>query len=101
MYCCSEVVALSLYMYFKYDPPSKKIIHLNVFFKVCKFDMSINHNPGLAVSVVPTLTEILTEFGDCCGPGGGGEGVEELAGGWTEEPIALVQVHLFNKNVLH
>lgn len=92
MYCCSQVVAVSLYMYFKY---------LSSPLKVCKFDMSINHNPGLAVSVVPTLTEILTEFGDCCGPGGGGEGVEELAGGWTEEPIALVQVYLFTSVFLN
>ncbi len=63
--------------------------------------MTINHNPGLAVSVVPTLTEILTEFGDCCGPGGGGGGgIDELAGGWTEEPIALVQRMLL-RTILH
>uniref|UniRef100_A0A673MIS0 Lysosomal-trafficking regulator-like n=1 Tax=Sinocyclocheilus rhinocerous TaxID=307959 RepID=A0A673MIS0_9TELE len=74
---------------------------LSLLEKVCKFDMTINHNPGLAVSVVPTLTEILTEFGDCCGPsGGGGGGIDELAGGWTEEPIALVQRMLL-RTILH
>lgn len=76
---------------------------LSLLEKVCKFDMSINHNPGLAVSVVPTLTEILTEFGDCCAPGtgsGGGAEAEELAGGWTEEPIALVQRMLL-RTILH
>uniref|UniRef100_A0A671SVS4 Lysosomal-trafficking regulator-like n=1 Tax=Sinocyclocheilus anshuiensis TaxID=1608454 RepID=A0A671SVS4_9TELE len=72
---------------------------LSLLEKVCKFDMTINHNPGLAVSVVPTLTEILTEFGDCCGPSGGG-GIDELAGGWTEEPIALVQRMLL-RTILH
>uniref|UniRef100_A0A8C1ZTT7 Lysosomal trafficking regulator n=1 Tax=Cyprinus carpio TaxID=7962 RepID=A0A8C1ZTT7_CYPCA len=74
---------------------------LSLLEKVCKFDMTINHNPGLAVSVVPTLTEILTEFGDCCGPGGGGGGgIDELAGGWSEEPIALVQRMLL-RTILH
>uniref|UniRef100_A0A671RQM4 Lysosomal-trafficking regulator-like n=1 Tax=Sinocyclocheilus anshuiensis TaxID=1608454 RepID=A0A671RQM4_9TELE len=74
---------------------------LSLLEKVCKFDMTINHNPGLAVSVVPTLTEIFTEFGDCCGPGGGGGGgIDELAGGWTEEPIALVQRMLL-RTILH
>ncbi|KAI4900261.1 hypothetical protein NFI96_016679 [Prochilodus magdalenae] len=66
---------------------------LSLLEKVCKFDIAINHNPGITMSVVPTLTEILTEFGDSCGPGSssGAGGVDELAGGWTEEPIALVQ----------
>uniref|UniRef100_A0A8C9VAR7 Lysosomal trafficking regulator n=1 Tax=Scleropages formosus TaxID=113540 RepID=A0A8C9VAR7_SCLFO len=76
---------------------------LSLLEKVCKFDMSLNHNPALAASVVPTLTEILTDFGDCCGPGGGGGGgglAEDLASGWTEEPIALVQRMLL-RTILH
>ncbi|KAJ8365985.1 hypothetical protein SKAU_G00148160 [Synaphobranchus kaupii] len=71
---------------------------LSLLEKVCKFDTALNHNPGLAVSVVPALTEMLTEFGDCCGPGGGAGG--DLARGWTEEPIALVQRMLL-RSVLH
>ncbi|XP_024000633.1 lysosomal-trafficking regulator-like [Salvelinus sp. IW2-2015] len=90
----TDPAAMSIFNRMENSPFDLCHVLLSLLEKVCKFDMSINHNPGLAVSVVPTLTEILTEFGDCCGPGGGGEGVEELAGGWTEEPIALVQVLL-------
>lgn len=76
---------------------------LSLLEKVCKFDMNINHNPVLAVSVVPTLTEYLTDFGDCCSSvrgRGGGTVSEELAGGWTKEPIALVQRMLL-RTILH
>ncbi|MCI4376677.1 hypothetical protein PGIGA_G00191140 [Pangasianodon gigas] len=75
---------------------------LSLLEKICKFDMTINHNPGLTVSVVPKLTEILTEFCDCCGPGGGSgrEGVDELAAGWAGEPVALVQRMLL-RTILH
>ncbi|XP_035260055.1 lysosomal-trafficking regulator-like isoform X3 [Anguilla anguilla] len=74
---------------------------LSLLEKVCKFDTALNHNPGLAVGVVPVLTEMLTEFGDCCGPGGGaGGGAVDLARGWTEEPVALVQRMLL-RSVLH
>uniref|UniRef100_A0A4W6CHW9 Lysosomal trafficking regulator n=1 Tax=Lates calcarifer TaxID=8187 RepID=A0A4W6CHW9_LATCA len=95
--------AISIFNRMENSPFDLCHVLLSLLEKVCKFDMSINHNPGLAVSVVPTLTEILTEFGDCCGPGGGGgggTGAEELAGGWTEEPIALVQRMLL-RTILH
>ncbi|XP_051503760.1 lysosomal-trafficking regulator isoform X2 [Myxocyprinus asiaticus] len=97
----SDPTALSIFNRMENSPFDLCHVLLSLLEKVCKFDMTINHNPGLAVSVVPTLTEILTEFGDCCGPGGGGGGgVDELAGGWTEEPIALVQRMLL-RTILH
>lgn len=99
----TDPAAISIFNRMENSPFDLCHVLLSLLEKVCKFDMSINHNPGLAVSVVPTLTEILTEFGDCCGPGGGGgvgAGAEELAGGWTEEPIALVQRMLL-RTILH
>uniref|UniRef100_UPI003AAA8FA9 lysosomal-trafficking regulator n=1 Tax=Centroberyx gerrardi TaxID=166262 RepID=UPI003AAA8FA9 len=99
----TDPAAMSIFNRMENSPFDLCHVLLSLLEKVCKFDMSINHNPGLAVSVVPTLTEILTEFGDCCGPGGGGgggAGAEELAGGWTEEPIALVQRMLL-RTILH
>uniref|UniRef100_A0A3Q0RGG4 Lysosomal trafficking regulator n=1 Tax=Amphilophus citrinellus TaxID=61819 RepID=A0A3Q0RGG4_AMPCI len=99
----TDPAAISIFNRMENSPFDLCHVLLSLLEKVCKFDMSINHNPALAVSVVPTLTEILTEFGDCCGPGGeggGGAGSEELAGGWTEEPIALVQRMLL-RTILH
>ncbi|XP_078787658.1 lysosomal-trafficking regulator isoform X5 [Oryzias latipes] len=96
----TDPAAISIFNRMENSPFDLCHVLLSLLEKVCKFDMSINHNPGLAVSVVPALTEILTEFGDCCGPGGGGTGAEELAGGWTEEPIALVQRMLL-RTILH
>ncbi|KAM9847900.1 lysosomal-trafficking regulator [Aulostomus maculatus] len=97
----TDPAAISIFNRMENSPFDLCHVLLSLLEKVCKFDMSINHNPGLAVSVVPTLTDILTEFGDCCGPGGGaGTGAEELAGGWTEEPIALVQRMLL-RTILH
>ncbi|XP_073776411.1 lysosomal-trafficking regulator isoform X4 [Danio rerio] len=97
----SDPTTLSIFNRMENSPFDLCHVLLSLLEKVCKFDMTINHNPGLAVSVVPTLTEILTDFGDCCGPsGGGGGGIEELAGGWTEEPIALVQRMLL-RTILH
>ncbi|XP_005742495.1 lysosomal-trafficking regulator isoform X4 [Pundamilia nyererei] len=97
----TDPAAISIFNRMENSPFDLCHVLLSLLEKVCKFDMSINHNPGLAVSVVPTLTEILTEFGDCCGPGGGGgAGPEELAGGWTDEPIALVQRMLL-RTILH
>ncbi|XP_024863409.2 lysosomal-trafficking regulator isoform X1 [Kryptolebias marmoratus] len=98
----TDPAAVSIFNRMENSPFDLCHVLLSLLEKVCKFDMSMNHNPGLAISVVPTLTEILTEFGDCCGPGGGGggTGAEELAGGWTEEPIALVQRMLL-RTILH
>ncbi|XP_058507212.1 lysosomal-trafficking regulator isoform X4 [Solea solea] len=101
----TDPAAISIFNRMENSPFDLCHVLLSLLEKVCKFDMNINHNPGLAVSVVPTLTEILTEFGDCCCPGGGGgggggTGAEELAGGWTEEPIALVQRMLL-RTILH
>lgn len=95
----TDPTTLSIFNRMENSPFDLCHVLLSLLEKVCKFDMTINHNPGLAVSVVPTLTEILTEFGDCCGPGGGC-GIDELAGGWTEEPIALVQRMLL-RTILH
>ncbi|TRY64527.1 hypothetical protein DNTS_026789, partial [Danionella cerebrum] len=95
----SDPTTLSIFNRMENSPFDLCHVLLSLLEKVCKFDMTINHNPGLAVSVVPTLTEILTEFGDCCGPSGGG-GIDELAVGWTEEPIALVQRMLL-RTILH
>uniref|UniRef100_A0AAV2JKV3 Lysosomal trafficking regulator n=1 Tax=Knipowitschia caucasica TaxID=637954 RepID=A0AAV2JKV3_KNICA len=97
----TDPAAISIFNRMENSPFDLCHVLLSLLEKVCKFDMSINHNPGLAISVVPTLTEILTEFGECCGPGGMvGAGAEELAGGWTEEPIALVQRMLL-RTILH
>uniref|UniRef100_A0A8C5GKP7 Lysosomal trafficking regulator n=1 Tax=Gouania willdenowi TaxID=441366 RepID=A0A8C5GKP7_GOUWI len=96
----TDPAAISIFNRMENSPFDLCHVLLSLLEKVCKFDMSMNHNPSLAVSVVPTLTEILTEFGDCCGPGGGSAASEELAGGWTEEPIALVQRMLL-RTILH
>ncbi|XP_059421648.1 lysosomal-trafficking regulator isoform X1 [Carassius carassius] len=97
----TDPTTLSIFNRMENSPFDLCHVLLSLLEKVCKFDMTINHNPSLAVSVVPTLTEILTEFGDCCGPGGGaGGGIDELAGGWTEEPIALVQRMLL-RTIMH
>uniref|UniRef100_UPI00398EDA26 lysosomal-trafficking regulator isoform X1 n=2 Tax=Pristiophorus japonicus TaxID=55135 RepID=UPI00398EDA26 len=71
---------------------------LSLLEKVCKFDMALNHNPALAASVVPTLTEFLAGFEDCCH--GNVSETEEVAAGWTAEPAALVQRMLL-RTVLH
>ncbi|XP_033836122.1 lysosomal-trafficking regulator isoform X1 [Periophthalmus magnuspinnatus] len=96
----TDPAAISIFNRMENSPFDLCHVLLSLLEKVCKFDMSINHNPGLAISVVPTLTEILTEFGECCGGGMVGAGAEELAGGWTEEPIALVQRMLL-RTILH
>ncbi|XP_035387672.1 lysosomal-trafficking regulator isoform X3 [Electrophorus electricus] len=98
----SDPTALSILNRMENSPFDLCHVLLSLLEKVCKFDLTINQNPGLAFSVVPTLTEILTEFGECCGPGGGngGGGIDELAGGWTEEPVALVQRMLL-RTILH
>ncbi|KAL4641356.1 lysosomal-trafficking regulator-like [Arapaima gigas] len=99
----TDPAALSIFNRMENSPLDLCHVLLSLLEKVCKFDISLNHNPALAVSVVPTLTEILTDFGDCCGPGGGGSGAgvaEDLATGWTEEPIALVQRMLL-RTILH
>ncbi|MBN3312843.1 LYST regulator, partial [Atractosteus spatula] len=103
----SDPAALSIFNRMENSPFDLCHVLLSLLEKVCKFDMTLNHNPCLAVSVVPTLTEILAEFGDCCGPGGGGEegeggrgSGEDLAAGWTEEPTALIQRMLL-RTILH
>ncbi|XP_066553225.1 lysosomal-trafficking regulator isoform X2 [Amia ocellicauda] len=97
----TDPAALSIFNRMENSPFDLCHVLLSLLEKVCKFDMTLNHNPGLAVSVVPTLTEILSEFGDCCGPGGGGGAAgEDFAAGWMEEPIALVQRMLL-RTILH
>uniref|UniRef100_A0A8C4YM44 Lysosomal trafficking regulator n=1 Tax=Gopherus evgoodei TaxID=1825980 RepID=A0A8C4YM44_9SAUR len=72
---------------------------LSLLEKVCKFDITLNHNSALAATVVPSLTEFLSGFGDCCNVSGDAES-EVVSAGWTEEPVALVQRMLF-RTVLH
>ncbi|XP_006895440.1 PREDICTED: lysosomal-trafficking regulator [Elephantulus edwardii] len=72
---------------------------LSLLEKVCKFDVAVNHGLGLMAGVVPTLTEFLAGFGDCCGPSGSLDS-QVVSAGWTEEPLALVQRMLF-RTVLH
>ncbi|XP_033860360.3 lysosomal-trafficking regulator-like isoform X8 [Acipenser ruthenus] len=100
----TDPAALSILNRMENSPFDLCHVLLSLLAKVCKFDMTLNHNTALAVSVVPTLTEFLMEFGDCCGPGGeggkGGSGSEDLASGWTEEPIALIQRMLL-RTILH
>ncbi|CAG09550.1 unnamed protein product, partial [Tetraodon nigroviridis] len=101
----TDPAAISIFNRMENSPFDLCHVLLSLLEKVCKFDLSLNHNPGLAVSVVPTLTEILAEFGECYAPGGGGNGgggagMEEVARGWSEEPIALIQRMLL-RTILH
>uniref|UniRef100_A0A8C3CJG0 Lysosomal trafficking regulator n=1 Tax=Cairina moschata TaxID=8855 RepID=A0A8C3CJG0_CAIMO len=66
---------------------------LSLLEKVCKFDISLNHSSALSASVVPTLTEFLSGFGDCCNVSNTEN--EVVSAGWTEEPVALIQRMLF------
>uniref|UniRef100_A0A8D0FAM9 Lysosomal trafficking regulator n=1 Tax=Strix occidentalis caurina TaxID=311401 RepID=A0A8D0FAM9_STROC len=72
---------------------------LSLLEKVCKFDITLNHSSTLSASVVPTLTEFLSGFGDCCNISSNTEN-EVVSAGWTEEPVALIQRMLF-RTVLH
>ncbi|RMC12760.1 hypothetical protein DUI87_10285 [Hirundo rustica rustica] len=72
---------------------------LSLLEKVCKFDITLNHSSALSASVVPTLTEFLTGFGDSCNVSSNSES-EVVSAGWTEEPVALIQRMLF-RTVLH
>lgn len=72
---------------------------LSLLEKVCKFDVTLNHSSALSASVVPTLTEFLSGFGDSCNVSSNTEN-EVVSAGWTEEPVALIQRMLF-RTVLH
>ncbi|NWH69765.1 LYST regulator, partial [Piaya cayana] len=72
---------------------------LSLLEKVCKFDIALNHSSTLSVSVVPTLTEFLSGFGDCCNVISNTDN-EVVSSGWTGEPVALIQRMLF-RTVLH
>ncbi|XP_041270135.1 lysosomal-trafficking regulator [Onychostruthus taczanowskii] len=72
---------------------------LSLLEKVCKFDITLNHSSALSASVVPTLTEFLSGFGDSCNVSSNAEN-EVVSAGWTEEPVALIQRMLF-RAVLH
>uniref|UniRef100_A0A8D0HE81 Lysosomal-trafficking regulator n=1 Tax=Sphenodon punctatus TaxID=8508 RepID=A0A8D0HE81_SPHPU len=74
-------------------------ILLSLLEKVCKFDITLNHSSALTASVVPTLTEFLSGFGECCNASSAVEN-EVVSSGWTEEPVALVQRMLI-RTVLH
>ncbi|XP_040824116.1 lysosomal-trafficking regulator isoform X2 [Ochotona curzoniae] len=95
----SEPAALSITSNMNNSPFDLCHVLLSLLEKVCKFDMTLNRNSALAASVVPTLTEFLTGFGDCCNQH---DNVESLvvSTGWSEEPVALIQRMLY-RTVLH
>lgn len=95
----SEPAALSILSNMNNSPFDLCHVLLSLLEKVCKFDIALNHNSSLALSVVPTLTEFLAGFGDCCNQSDTLEG-QLVSAGWTEEPVALVQRMLF-RTVLH
>lgn len=95
----SEPAALSIISHMNNSPFDLCHVLLSLLEKVCKFDMTLNHNSALAATVVPTLTEFLAGFGDCCNLSDNLES-QTLSTGWTEEPVALVQRMLF-RTVLH
>ncbi|XP_042189049.1 lysosomal-trafficking regulator [Callorhinchus milii] len=94
----TDSAALSILNKMENTPFDLCHVLLSLLRKVCKSDMALNHNPALAASVVPTLTEFLGGFGNCCN--GNVPEKEEVAPGWTEEPVALVQRMLL-RTVLH
>ncbi|XP_034518369.1 lysosomal-trafficking regulator isoform X4 [Ailuropoda melanoleuca] len=95
----SEPAALSIISHMNNSPFDLCHVLLSLLEKVCKFDMTLNRNSALAATVVPTLTEFLAGFGDCCNLSNNLES-QMLSTGWTEEPVALVQRMLF-RTVLH
>ncbi|NWH59347.1 LYST regulator, partial [Geococcyx californianus] len=72
---------------------------LSLLEKVCKFDITLNHSSTLSSSVVPTLIEFLSGFGDYCNVSSNTDN-EVVSSGWTGEPVALIQRMLF-RTVLH
>ncbi|XP_016055350.1 PREDICTED: lysosomal-trafficking regulator isoform X2 [Miniopterus natalensis] len=95
----SEPAALSIISHMNNSPFDLCHVLLSLLEKVCKFDITLNHNSALAASVVPTLTEFLAGFGDCCNLSDNLES-QMVSAGWTEEPVALIQRMLF-RTVLH
>ncbi|KAM4828613.1 lysosomal-trafficking regulator isoform 2-T2 [Thomomys bottae] len=95
----SEPAALCILSNMNNSPFDLCHVLLSLLEKVCKFDIALNHRSALAASVVPTLTEFLVGFGDCCNLNDHVESLM-LSAGWTEEPVALVQRMLF-RTVLH
>ncbi|XP_077024529.1 lysosomal-trafficking regulator isoform X2 [Tamandua tetradactyla] len=95
----SEPAALSIISNMNNSPFDLCHVLLSLLEKVSKFDITLNHNSALAASVVPTLTEFLASFGDCCNLSDNLES-QLVSVGWTEEPVALIQRMLF-RTVLH
>ncbi|XP_058165487.1 lysosomal-trafficking regulator isoform X2 [Dasypus novemcinctus] len=95
----SEPAALSVISNMNNSPFDLCHVLLSLLEKVSKFDLTLNHNSALAASVVPTLTEFLAGFGDCCNLSDNLES-QMVSAGWTEEPMALIQRMLF-RTVLH
>ncbi|XP_036775204.2 lysosomal-trafficking regulator isoform X2 [Manis pentadactyla] len=95
----SEPAALSIISHMNNSPFDLCHVLLSLLEKVCKFDITLNHNSALAASVVPTLIEFLAGFGDCCNLSNSLKS-QMVSAGWTEEPVALIQRMLF-RTVLH
>ncbi|XP_048843336.1 lysosomal-trafficking regulator-like isoform X2 [Brienomyrus brachyistius] len=73
---------------------------LSLLGKVYKFGTSFRHTPSVMVTLVPSLIEMLIDFGDDCSRHKLAGVGREVAQGWTEEPIALVQRMLL-RAILH
>nr|XP_002717388.2 lysosomal-trafficking regulator isoform X3 [Oryctolagus cuniculus] len=95
----SDPAALSIINNMNNSPFDLCHVLLSLLEKVCEFDMTLNRDSALAANVVPTLTEFLTGFGDCCNLNDNLES-QVVSTGWTEEPVALIQRMLF-RTVLH
>uniref|UniRef100_A0A8C5M6R0 Lysosomal trafficking regulator n=1 Tax=Leptobrachium leishanense TaxID=445787 RepID=A0A8C5M6R0_9ANUR len=91
----NKTAALDIMQSMDNSPFDLCYVLLSLLEKVCKFDNMINTNSSLATGVIPTLTEFLSEFGDCCSPER-----QILSQGWSEEPVALVQ-RMMLRSVLH
>ncbi|XP_066238803.1 lysosomal-trafficking regulator isoform X1 [Saccopteryx leptura] len=95
----SEPAALPIISHMNNSPFDLCHVLLSLLEKVYKFDITLNHNSALTASVVPTLTEFLAGFGDCCSLSDNVES-QMASAGWTEEPVALIQRMLL-RAVLH
>ncbi|XP_004691083.1 PREDICTED: lysosomal-trafficking regulator [Condylura cristata] len=95
----SEPAALAVISHMNNTPFDLGHVLLSLLEKVCEFDITLSRDSALAASVVPTLTEFLAGFGDCCHPSDA-RGNPALSAGWTQEPVALIQRMLF-RTVLH
>ncbi|XP_063299447.1 lysosomal-trafficking regulator isoform X3 [Pelobates fuscus] len=89
----SDIAALHIVQSMDNSPFDLCHVLLSLLEKVCKFDILLNLNSSITACVIPTLTEFLSGFGDCCSS-------KILSTGWSDESVALVQRMLL-RTVLH